>query len=978
MAKVVLEKLVKQAHPETPEFYKNLDCETFGIDWKLHQYQQDALRHSLNTLYYYFNQFDALKEHYRSNVNEQWGTEIAYRSDNENFDLLRQYYEAEDGQISYEQFLNRASLWMATGSGKTLVLIKLIEFLYLLATNGHIPKNDMVILAPKPEILAQIKEHIELFNKSGGVTINLRDLREFEKQKHLQTSLYDTNAVTVFYYRSDNITDTDKTELLSYQTVLNGGKWYVLLDEAHKGEKQDSIRQAYYSILAHKGFIFNFSATFTDTVDIVTTAFNFNLKKFIESGYGKHITISGEEFKNWKKTEGEFSEAEKTAMVVKSLLVITAIKKKADVIKKYNPELYHNPLLITIANEVNTVDAELKLFFQQLALIASGNYNIRSSIDALKADLLRHKEYQFDTAIIPSWFVQTVNDITKEDILHHVFNASAHGKIEYTRISNNSREVAFRLKTSETGKHFCLLVASDATKWSENILDDYEYTETPLTRSYFKSINDQDSGINILLGSRIFSEGWDSNRPNVVNFINIGVSDDAQKFVLQAIGRGVRIQPVPGIRKRLDHISGPTESETLKKYIQPTEKAAILKECLPLESLFIFSTKKEVIKNITENLNRERDADDWKVITGVQKTKIDRDLLIPKYQTVDAEIPAYAMAQSEYKEVLAFVGETNSPLDKIMLMRSPDNVSKTIISTLTKIRDTNNFDLTSTSKRSGRTPMDNLLLLNRHFHQRPKKLLEYQPTVNEINHFDKFEVANLPDSELATLEAAIVEALSRPEQLYGTEEEIFAAYKADKITSDQLKEQLSLFSKTGADEYTFNDYSLKINTDFLAEHYYNPILLTSEAHKHLFKHIIWVRSEIEFLTQLQANRALLDKYEWWYFSKIDQTTDDVSIPYYDTKEQEYRNFFPDFIFWLKEKDSDKYLIKFIDPKGNEQGVGNAEDKTKGFEATFVGQQMKYGDTEVSVELYYYNDSLGVPASVAGYFTKDFNVMFASE
>jgi hypothetical protein len=93
---------------------------------------------------------------------------------------------------------------------------------------------------------------------------------------------------------------------------------------------------------------------------------------------------------------------------------------------------------------------------------------------------------------------------------------------------------------------------------------------------------------------------------------------------------------------------------------------------------------------------------------------------------------------------------------------------------------------------------------------------------------------------------------------------------------------------------------LELNTDFLVEHYYNPIILTSEAHKQLFKHIVWVPSEVEFLKKLQENRDKLEKYEWWYFSKIDQTTDDVSIPYYDTREQEFRNFFPDFVFWLKD------------------------------------------------------------------------------
>lgn len=975
MAKIVLEKLVKDNPSSLPEFYKNLDKETFGIDWKLHDYQQSALKNALNTLYYFFHQKEHLYNHYQTQTSEDWKNQISYAKDSTHFGLLGQYYKVEDNQIPYTEFLNRASLWMATGSGKTLVLIKLIEFLHQLATYNHIPKNDILILAPKPEILNQIKEHIEVFNKNSSVKINLKDLREFEKSKHLQTSLYEPDGITVFYYRSDNITDVDKTEQLSYKTVLNNGKWYVLLDEAHKGDKEDSIRQAYYSILAHKGFIFSFSATFTDTVDIVTTAYNFNLKKFIETGYGKHITVSGQEYKNWnKKKQDEFSEADKTEMVVKSLLVLTAIKKEAEFIKTKHPELFHNPLLITIANEVNTIDAELKLFFKQLAIVASGKYDLDKAKEVLRQDLIIHRDYQFNTAEIPGSFVQIIENLTKEDILKQVFNASAFGKIEYTRIANNSREVAFRLKTANAGQHFCLLVASDATKWSDNVLENYEYTETPLTKSYFKTINSQESSINILLGSRIFTEGWDSNRPNVVNFINIGVDEGAQKFVLQAIGRGVRIQPVPGIRKRLSYIVNPEETETLSRYIDIKAKADILKRNLPLESLFLFATKKEVIKNITENLSREKDADDWKIVKHISKTAIPQELLIPKYEEVIAEIPAYSINRDEYNDLLEFVGISAGVQDKIVLMQSPINVSKTLVTTLEKIRVETNFNFSVS--RSIRKPIDNLLLLNQHFNQKPKRLKSFEPVLTEINHFDKIEVANLPDIELELLEQAIIDSIKGSKSEYNSVSDIVAAYTAKKLNDQQLQEQLDLFnSKDKPNNYSYNGLKLELNTDFLVEHYYNPIILTSEAHKQLFKHIVWVPSEVEFLKKLQENRDKLEKYDWWYFSKIDQTTDDVSIPYYDTREQEYRNFFPDFVFWLKPKDSDKLIIKFIDPKGNVVGTGNAEDKAKGYENIFNGHTIKYQNKEVQIDLFFYNDPKGVNESVRDYFTEDFKKMF---
>ena len=59
----------------------------------------------------------------------------------------------------------------------------------------------------------------------------------------------------------------------------------------------------------------------------------------------------------------------------------------------------------------------------------------------------------------------------------------------------------------------------------KNKLTGYEINEKFDNESIFKSINKSED-INILMGSRSFYEGWDSNRPNVINMINIGKKVD--------------------------------------------------------------------------------------------------------------------------------------------------------------------------------------------------------------------------------------------------------------------------------------------------------------------------------------------------------------------------------------------------------------------------------------------------------------------
>ncbi len=109
----------------------------------------------------------------------------------------------------------------------------------------------------------------------------------------------------------------------------------LFLDEAHKGDKEDSKRQHIYSILSRNGFLFNFSATFTDPRDIITTAFNFNLSRFINEGYGKHIAILKQEIRAFRSNE-DYTEEEKQKIVLKSLILLTYVKKFYREIKRYD------------------------------------------------------------------------------------------------------------------------------------------------------------------------------------------------------------------------------------------------------------------------------------------------------------------------------------------------------------------------------------------------------------------------------------------------------------------------------------------------------------------------------------------------------------------------------------------------------------------------------------------------------------------
>ena len=98
------------------------------------------------------------------------------------------------------------------------------------------------------------------------------------------------------------------------------------------------------------------------------------------------------------------------------------------------------------------------------------------------------------------------------------------------------------------------------------------------------------------------------------------------------------------------------------------------------------------------------------------------------------------------------------------------------------------------------------------------------------------------------------------------------------------------------------------------------------------------------------------------FSKLDETLDEVYIPYYDRESHSIEHFKPDFIFWLRK--ADKYFIIFVDPKSTKFTA--YEDKVEGYKRIFedVPQRLKvfvFDGVKIRVLLSLYTED---PNSVA--------------
>ncbi|MGB9663151.1 MAG: DEAD/DEAH box helicase family protein, partial [Moorellaceae bacterium] len=616
MPRALLQEMVEDLRLEDlPAAWNSLDTRCFSAGKILWDYQQAALENALKVLWKYFEQALDYREGEqveeanakRKQVFFRWYRDHGLHLDlslnlkNEKKDiykLLAEYYPCEEGEIpkiSYEHFINRMCFWMATGSGKTLILIKLLELLHTLIRRREIPPYDFLVLTHREDLIRQLQRQVEEFNLTRETKINLRELKDYPELKRYRPG----EGATVFYYRSDNLSDEQKERIIDFRNYDNQGQWYVFLDEAHRGDREDSKLQHIYAILARNGFLFNFSATFTDIRDITTTVYNFNLEKFIRRGYGKHVAVLKQEMRAFREGE-DYTGEEKQKIVLQSLLLFTYVKKFyqeiADLKLPYlRSPLYHPPLMLVLTNSVNVKDSDLELFFQELARIAQGAMTPdlleRAQVE-LWEELKQGAPLMFEAAEKLALEEETLKDITPEDILRYVYNAGSYGEIEVLKRPSNKQELAFKLKTGE--QPFALIKIGEVAGWLRDKLAGYEVQESFVDESYFANLNESSSAINLLMGSRSFYEGWDSNRPNIICYINIG-GQEARKFIFQSLGRGVRIEPVKGKRRRL--LSLYREGEVRQDLFE-----CLKSKVAPLETLFVLATNRKALEEVLSRL----------------------------------------------------------------------------------------------------------------------------------------------------------------------------------------------------------------------------------------------------------------------------------------------------------------------------------------------------------------------------------------
>ncbi|GAA8988170.1 DEAD/DEAH box helicase family protein [Helicobacter pylori] len=878
---------------EINEPLERLDFKSFDSNKELLDYQQQALINAFRMLAAYFGDFKGSKKEFYAFYQKHYSFAHCDFTNKKLNPLLKAYFKVENHCVSFENFINRLAFYMATGSGKTIVIIKLVELLSVAMGMGLIPKKNIMFFSANENLIKQFEKEIEKYNRGKDFSkqIDFKNLKKVtHKDFHRAPKVSLVEKIALFYYRADLMSDEESKEnLLNYKDYWDNGENYVILDEAHKGNKSESKRQAIFSLLSLKGFLFNFSATFTEESDLITSVYNLSVGEWVKLGYGKESVLLKKNNLSAFKDLKDLNDREKEIALLKALLLL-------GMQKRYKTEGYfHDPLMLVFTHSVNVENSDAEIFFKTLARVIEnddGNDFLKAKEDLLEE--LKDPEFQFlfsankDKDYKVKVFKEGLKSMDFKGLKEEVFYAS-NGHIEVIINPKNNQEIAFKLNTSD--KVFCLIRIGDITEWIHEKLKSVKVVSKNLSfkeESYFSQIDR--SSINILVGSRTFETGWDSTRPSVILFLNIGLDDDAKKLVKQSFGRGVRIESVKNQRQRLAYLD---IDEAIKENLKPN--AAML------ETLFVIPTNhaslEAILKIQKESENRGENRGSWREIK-LEKTPIKHALFVPCYRkepTSILKIPesaSFKMSEKNFKDLKEYF---NLMSEKHFILKHEIYDPKDYAQ-LKKMIQKAHFKKVSTW----------------HYKDLDYMIAEIKGKLYPNQKVPKDEFNALDNEKIVHFKRIKVKA-DKQEALIKTIQEVKEHAPLDKETL------IKKIAQGEIDPYDTEkhkqDKTFKVDDAELLklkEHYYTPLIKAKDCD--WLKHVVKVKSEIDFLQELQdqeTTKTLQANYDFWAFSKIDEHLDNLFIPYLNNAAE--RCFFPDFIFWLQKGDTQ--IICFIDPKG---------------------------------------------------------------
>jgi uncharacterized protein YeaO (DUF488 family) len=482
--------------------------------------------------------------------------------------------------------LNKLAYWQATGSGKTLQMhVNILQYRHYLALHGRERELNRIILLTPNEGLS------------------LQHQREFELSA-IDAELFSKEGRGLFAGRSVEIIDIHKLEEeMGEKTVAIDafeGNNLVLVDEGHRGASGEDW-MGKRTRLSEEGFSFEYSATFGQAVKnrqslaqeyAKCILFDYSYKYFYRDGYGKDYHILNLE-ETWNDDHYQLYLAACLLVFYQQLSLYRAKQNEL------RPYLLERPLWVFVGSKVKAVRMERGKDVSDVVdiLLFMASFVRRRSESVSQIDRLLRDRAALTDAKGHEVFANKFSHLTGrraeevfDDILKTLFNAPATAKLHVELLKGSEGEIAVRLGENDP---FGVINVGDAPSLCDLCREHPEelvVTEKEFSGSLFHNLNDRDSRVNVLIGSKKFSEGWNSWRVSTMGLMNVGRTEGSE--IIQLFGRGVRLKGYGFCLKRSQKVE---EEQGIRapKFIRP------------LETLNVFGIRADYMRQFKDYLEEE-------------------------------------------------------------------------------------------------------------------------------------------------------------------------------------------------------------------------------------------------------------------------------------------------------------------------------------------------------------------------------------
>ncbi|MHA1279807.1 MAG: DEAD/DEAH box helicase family protein [Candidatus Helarchaeota archaeon] len=863
-------------------------------------------------------------------------------------EVIEEYNYGKPDKEKVEPFpaseLNKIAFWMATGSGKTLLMhCNLLQYQhYLKINNQENIVNRTILLTPNEGLSKQHLAEFELSNIPATL-FSKQSLGSFFKEKkieiidiHKLADEHGDKTVDVTAFEENNL---------------------VLVDEGHSGASGDTWMRR-REALCENGFSLEYSATFGQAVKkdkkltqvyAKSILFDYSYRFFYYDGYGKEYRILN--------LEDDSQEAQRYRYLSACLLAFYQQQK----VHQQETQLCHEyllekPLWVFVGGSVKAVYtrnkrkvsdvADVLLFLAEFASAdnQAGNIQIIQDFINGKAGLLDNQgrdifEESYHYLVNTSLNAEEIYN----DLLQMLFNASAPAKLHVENLKGTDGEIGIKLGDNE---YFGLINVGDANalcKLCEE-LPEMIVTDQPVSESIFQQLDYPNSSINILIGSRKFMEGWNSWRVSTMGLMNIGRGEGTQ--IIQLFGRGVRLKGKEFSLKRSTemNIARPPQHvpllETLNVFGVRADYMRQFREFLEDEGLSTEEEKVEFVMPVIENLGTQKlkviklkDGVDYKKQAPSPVLDHPDDKLKSKPVVINWYPRIQAISSIRMEEEVADLNERHFSERHIAFL----DFDKLYFE-LEQFKNERNWHNLSIRRESLRP-----LLLDNSWYQLyiPQEELEFG-NFQQVHRWQEIATGLLKkycDAYYKYRKAEWESSFLEYQELTEDDPNFFDEYQilVEKSRADIITKLEEIKKAVENGELRSIEYQ-RLKAIMFSQHLYQPLLYFGRGREIEIKPVALNEGERDFVDDL---KTYYENQQGFFESKelylLRNRSRGKGIGFFEAG-----NFYPDFIMWLVHGNTQH--VTFIDPKGI--GRVGIEDPKINFYQTIKGLEKDLGDSNV--------------------------------